>query len=221
MVDRVREIWENFTDRERVLVGTLGAVTLILVIALPLYLLSSSVSQLEKENGEIAEVLRDIQRARSRLARQRAQQLAAQARYDRRAPTLGAFLESKARERNQNAEDAPPLAISDVQREPERTDGRFTIRHTRARIQGADLAQTLRMLEEIKNSRYPVVLERIHIEPRGRNRDTAETVYNFQLGILAFDAPQRPGAEDDEDEEDESGGEDGEAPRRAGPPPPR
>jgi len=202
-MDRIRSIletlgayWENLTDRERTLLGVLGAVAAALVILLPVYLLSTSIGSLEEENSEITAALRRIAHSRGQLAAQQAEQAAADARYARRAPSLGSFLEAKAGEQE-------GLSISDVQHEPEREEDGFRIRHTRARFQNTGLRPAVQLLASIENSRYPVSIERIHVD-----HHQAGDRYNFQVGVLAFDrqggdadagVPSAPSAAADDD----------------------
>ncbi|MGE0791428.1 MAG: hypothetical protein AB7S26_37485 [Sandaracinaceae bacterium] len=167
--------WENLTERERRFVGALGVVAAALLIFLPVFMFTMTISDLETENERIVSALRRIQRARPRLLAQQAEQAAAELRYASRPPALGSFLEAKAAEQE-------GLAISDVQREPQREEGRFHILHTRARLQGVGLRPAIRMLASIKNSRYPVAIERIHVD-HSRPGDQ----YNFQIGVLAFE----------------------------------
>lgn len=190
LLSGVQSYWANLTDRERLLLGVLGGTAAALIVLLPVYLLSSSVSELEDENAEITSVLRRIARSRGQLAAQQAARLAAEQRYARPAPSLGSFLEAKARELD-------GLSVSDVQHEPEREQGRFRIRHTRARFQGTGLRNAILLLQNIKNSRYPVAVERVHVD-----HHQSGDRYNFQIGVLAFDregataaaaaAPERP-----------------------------
>lgn len=180
LLDGLKNYWENLTDRERRLLAVLGAVAGALLILLPVYLLSTSISDLEEDNARITAALRRISRSRGRLQAQEAERMAAQARYARRAPALGTFLEAKAGE-------LEGLSISDVQREPEREQGRFRIRHTRARFQNTGLRNAILFLESLENSRYPIAVERIHVD-----HHQSGDRYNFQIGVLAFD---REGAE--------------------------
>ncbi|MCC6878083.1 MAG: hypothetical protein IT378_27470, partial [Sandaracinaceae bacterium] len=155
--------------------GVLGGVFAALLILLPVFLLSASIADLEAENAQIVSAMREIQRARGRLASQRAERDAAEARYAQRAPSLGAYLEARAAEQE-------GLSISDVQHEPERELGRFRVRHTRARFQGTGLRAAILLLADVENSRYPVAIERIHVD----HHQTGDR-YNMQVGVLAFD----------------------------------
>lgn len=175
LLDALSSYWENLTDRERGLLGLLGAVAGVLLVLLPVFLLSTSIGDLEQDNERITSALRRISQSRGRLAAQQAKRQAAEIRYSQRAPTLGSFLEAKAGEQD-------GMTISDVHHEPEREQGRFRIRHSRARFQNTGLVAAMRMLAAIKNSRYPIAIERIHI-----NHNQSGDRYNLQIGVLAFD----------------------------------
>lgn len=157
LADGLKNYWENLTDRERRFLGALGGVAALILILLPVYLLTTSISDLEEENERITSALRRISHSRGRLAAQQAERLAAEQRYAQRAPALGTFLEAKAGELD-------GLMISDVQREPEREEGQFRIRHTRARFQNTGLRNAILFLQSVDQSRYPVSIERIHID---------------------------------------------------------
>ena len=207
----VRNYWENLTNRERMLLGTLGFVAGAMVILLPVWLLSQSINELQEENEEITAALREISGSRDQIAAQQAQRAAALQRYSRRAPSLGSFLEAKAGEHE-------GVSLSDVQHEPEREADGFRVRLTRARFQNVGLRPAIMFLASLKNSRYPVVLERVHVDHH-RTGDQ----YNFQVGLLAFDreggaTPDAGagGGADDESSSNRQGGR-----RRAGPPTPQ
>lgn len=202
LLEGLQTYWDNLSDRERRLLGILGAIAAGLLVLLPVYLLSTSISDLEEDNARITSALREIGHSRGRLRAQQAERMAAQARYARRAPSLGSFLEAKAGE-------LEGLMISDVQHEPEREQGQFRVRHSRARVQNSGLRNAVLLLESIENSRYPIAIERLHID-----HHQSGDRYNFQIGVLAFD---REGSEDaDAGVPRPRGDDDG----RAGPPAP-
>ena len=66
----LRTYWENLSERERMLVGVMGGVAGLLFILLPVYLLSTSISDLEEDNQQIPAALRRISHSRGRLAAQ-------------------------------------------------------------------------------------------------------------------------------------------------------
>lgn len=198
-LDGARAAFENLNERERKLVLVLGIVLVVLVVFLPLYLLTSSVSDIEEENEQIREALREISQHGGELAEWDAQRQAAERRYRNPAPPLGSFLEAKAREAGYDR----PLEVTD---QPEKVEGGFTRRNTRASLPNVDLRTAIDMMTAIENSPYPVAIERLHVE----HFQTGDR-YNIQLGVVAFDKERPAGAAAAEDEE--------ETERRPGSPP--
>ena len=95
MRERLEAIWAGFNDREKSLVSVMGVVALVLVVLLPVYLLSSTITALEEDNDAIELVLRDIGRAGPVLAARQAEAVASERRYDVRAPALGSYVEAQ------------------------------------------------------------------------------------------------------------------------------
>lgn len=197
ILDGLRSYWENLNARERLLLGVLGGVAAFLVVLLPVYLLGTSIGELEEENQEITQALRRIAHSRGRIAAMRAEQAGRDLRYESGAPGEQ-WLPTQV--------DQHHLSFSRVQQEPDRQAGRFRVHTTRASFQGAGLASSVRLLADLKNSRYPVAIERIHID-----HHSAGDSYNLEIGVLTFErqgggarardagvpqpaAPARPGA---------------------------
>lgn len=177
ILDGVRSYWDNLTERERRLMTVMGAVLGLLVVLLPVYFLSTSISSLEEENAELASALRQIGRSRSRIAAMRAEQAARDQRYEAGAPGEQ-WLPTQVSEHG--------LSFSRVQHEPERLVGRYRVATTRASFQGAGLRSAILLLTDLKNSRYPVAIERLHVD-----HNQAGDQYNLEVGVLTF---QREGA---------------------------
>lgn len=189
--DRFRMAWEGLNPRERSLVGALGGVVASLVVLGVVYGSTFAVSSIEEDNAEITQVLRDIGRARGRLRQREALQRVADARYATKAPPLGSFVEATA------SQMTPTLSVREVVDQPEKVEGAYTRRSVRANLPGVPLLSTLKLMESIANTPYPVAIERVQIE-----HFAAGDAYNVQLGLLAFDrnaaaratadAPARP-----------------------------
>ncbi len=188
--DSLRSAFDNLNDRERKLVGVLGAVLGALLVFLPIFLSASAIADVEDENAEIREILRSISNNRAEIAEQRAQREAAERRYDNPAPPLGSFLEAKAREAGYDR----PLEVTD---QPERVANGFTRRHVRADLPGVDLRTVVNMMTEIENSPYPVAIELVQIE-----HFQAGDRYNVEVGVIAFDKERRGRGDDDDDDDD-------------------
>lgn len=203
LTDRIRAYSDGLNDRERRLLGALGVVFALIVVVLPLYLVSSSISDIEEENRQISQVLRDIGRARGTLAQRQAEREAAQARYQQAAPPLGSFLEARATEQE--------LSLREVTDQPEKVVGDFRRRNVRATLPSVGLRNVIKLLTSIENSRFPVAVERIQIEHFRSGEDS----YNVQIGVIAYDA-QEPAASEGTDMRGETSMRAG----RAGPPAP-
>ena len=204
-LDGARAAYENLNERERRLVLALGVVLVLLVVFLPLYLLTSSVSDIEEENQQIRDALREISQHSGELAEWEAQREAAERQYQNPAPPLGSFLEAKAREAGYDR----PLEVTD---QPEKVESGFTRRNTRASLPNVDLRTAVEMMTAIENSPYPVAIERLHIE-----HFQAGDRYNIQLGVVAFDKNRAARGAAAADGEEEATRRPGSPP---GPPPP-
>lgn len=195
-----RNAFENLNDRERKLVGALGVVAAAIVLLLPVYLLTASISDLETENQKVSTVLRDIARARPQLMERRAEREAALALYDHHAPPLGGFVEAKARDQE--------LSLREATDQPDQVLGEYTRRAVRASLPNVGLRSVVKMFTSIENSRFPVAIDRIQIE-HFRSGDQ----YNITFGVVAYDN----GDDDDDAPPTPSKRSEG----RAGPPSPR
>lgn len=173
-MEALRAQWEALTEREKRLVRILGAVAVALVVMLPVYLLNAAIGDLERENDELASVLSEIVRAEDRIAQREAERAAAEARYDQRAPELGTFLEGRAGERQ--------MRIASVTNQPEVQEGRFRKRHVRASFPQTSLRQIIRLMTDLENARYPIALERVHVD-----HHQAGDQYNLELGVITYD----------------------------------
>jgi len=181
----IQDALDNLNERERKLVGVLGAVVVVIVVVLPFYLMTAAISDIETENQQIADVLRDIQRARSTLAQREAEREAAAARYRTKAPPLGSFIEARAGDEE--------LTLREVTDQPEQVIGSFRRRHVRASLPNVNLRPAIKMLTNIENSRFPVALERVQIE-HFRSGDS----YNVQLGVIAYERREEEAADDED-----------------------
>lgn len=175
MRDRLEQIWTGFNEREKRLVGALGAIAAVLVVLMPVYLLSSAISALEEDNDAIAAVLRDIDHAGPELAQREAEAAAAERRYDVRAPALGSFVESQCGEFD--------VTIQSVTNQPEVEEGRFRRRHVRASLPSAGLRAAVKLITSIEAAPYPIALERIHVE----HFQAGEDRFNVEIGVITYD----------------------------------
>lgn len=172
--DNVSAWFGALSERERRLLGIMGSVLLVMVIVIPMYLTVSGISNIEEENAQINEVLHDITRSETRLQEQKAAQNAVDRLYDRKAPALGGFLEESAQEFGVSG-----LSVTD---QPKVDLGGYSRRSVRVSLPRVELRPLIEMLADVKNSSYPVAIERIQLDG-GRLRKN----YNAKLAVNAYD----------------------------------
>ena len=199
-LDDIRSQIAGLNERERKMLTILGVVFAAIVVILPLYLISASISDIETENAAIDDVLQEIQEARVDLDRRDAEREAAMARYAPPAPPLGSFVENEANQQE--------LRLREVTDQPEQVFGEFRRREVRASMPNVELRPVIKMVTSIENSRYPVAVSRLQIENYRRGGS-----YNVELGVITFDRAQPAAEEGDDERHDEPRG-------RAGPPSP-
>ena len=173
-LDNVRSWVDSLSNRERRLLGVMGAVFVALLVAVPTYAAVSAISEVESENTEITQVLQDIHRAEPRLLQQKAERRAIERLYSRKAPSLGSFLEERAQQYGVTG-----LGITD---QPRLDMGDYARRSVRVSLPVVEVRPLIEMLADIENSTYPVAIEQIQMTG-GRMR----TGYTVKLAINAYD----------------------------------
>ena len=177
--DNVRSWADALSDRERRLLSIMAVVFAVIVVMLPMYLSISSISGIEAENSEIAQVLQDIRRSEPRLRQEKAERSAVERLYNRKAPSLGGFLEERAQQYGVTG-----LGVND---QPKLDMGGYSRRSVRVSLPVVELRPLIEMLADIENSSYPVSIERIQMTG-GRMR----TGYSVKLAVNAYDREGGP-----------------------------
>jgi hypothetical protein len=172
--DNLRSWATSLSDRERRLLGAMALVFGALLIVLPMYVGIASISDVETENEEIVQVLQDIQRSEPRLRQQKAEKKAIDELYQRKAPTLGGYLEERAQQYGVTG-----LSITD---QPKLDIGEYSRRSVRVNLPVVELRPLIELLADIENSSYPISIERIQMTG-GRMR----TGYTVKLAVSAYD----------------------------------
>lgn len=173
-VDNLQSWSDSLSERERRLLGTMAVVFLSMLIVVPMYVGISSISDIESENDEITQVLKDIERSEPRLRRQKAERKAIDNLYERKAPALGGFLEERAQEYGVSG-----LGITD---QPNLDIGDYSRRSVRVSLPVVEVRPLIEMLADIENSPYPISIERIQMTG-GRMRSG----YTVKLAVNAYD----------------------------------
>ena len=169
----------NFADlsqREKVMVGGLGTVLLGLLLYLGLFGVRSMVSDQRDENQAVRAAIQKIQVARTTMKSRQARKEAIAAKYAKKAPKLGGFLEQIFKEQ----EITPPESTD----KPEAPAGKkFMERVTNVKLKGVGGLALLRSLEKIEQSGHPVAITRMHIRKKPGEHDT----FDVELGVSAYD----------------------------------
>ena len=178
-LDNVRSWADALSSRERRLLSIMAVVFVAIIVILPMYIAIASISDIETENVEISQVLQDIRRSEPRLRQQKADRIAVEKLYNRKAPSLGGFLEERAQQYGVTG-----LGITD---QPDLDLGAYSRRSVRVSLPVVELRPLIEMLADIENSSYPIAIERIQMTG-GRMR----TGYTVQLGVDAYDRESGP-----------------------------
>ena len=183
-LDNVRNWADSLSHRERRLLSSMAVVFVAIVVVLPMVVAISSISDIETDNAEIAQVLQDIRRSEPRLRQEKAERLDVERLYSRKAPSLGGFLEERAQQYGVTG-----LGITD---QPRLDLGGYSRRSVRVSLPVVELRPLIEMLADIENSSYPISIERIQMTG-GRMR----TGYTVKLAVNAYDreAPSVEGQE--------------------------
>ena len=191
LLDRVRQAFENMSEREQRLVLLTGVVLGLLITALPLFLMTTANSDLEGENDEMRALIGRLSLDRTKLQRLAKEQERAMARYDQPTPPLGSFIEAAAKRQG--------LTIREVTEEPEKTIGLYQRRNVRITLPMVGLAEVINLLNDIVTSPHPVAIEQLNFEHH-KSGDS----YNVKIGVLTYDRKKR---ETKSDRDDDSTGE--------------
>lgn len=187
LLDRVRQAFENMSEREQRLVLLTGVVLGLLITALPLFLMTTANSDLEGENDEMRALIGRLSLDRTKLQRLAKEQERAMARYDQPTPPLGSFIEAAAKRQG--------LTIREVTEEPEKTIGLYQRRNVRITLPMVGLAEVINLLNDIVTSPHPVAIEQLNFEHH-KSGDS----YNVKIGVLTYDRKKREAKSDSDDD---------------------
>lgn len=174
LFERMRATWDALNDRERLLVGGLGALLAAFLLGFPLFWTARQNAEIEERNGELRAVLELIAAKRPQLQQLKQTRDEMQQRYRNRTPPLGSFLEQEAKRQN--------LTIREVTDQPEKSSGHYSRRSVTASIAEVDLTGIMNLLAGIGTSQYPVAIDHVQIE-----HYQPGDKYRFKLGVRTFD----------------------------------
>lgn len=180
LIANLKRAFDDLSEREKKLVITMGSIAAAMAIILPMYLVGSSVAELEEENAELSAVIAEIEASRKDLVKRKAEAELMMSRYDQKAPPLGTFIEQEARKQG--------LALQQVVDQPREALGDYTRRRVRVDLQKVSMRPILDLLVALENSPYPVTIDRLQID-HPQDGDS----FSVQIGLSTYDR-----AEDDD-----------------------
>lgn len=163
-------------ERERKLLGALGAVAGALLLVVAPIALVTALSTKQGENDDIRAVLSEIEDARSTINERKARHGAVVAKYANPAPPLAGFIEQAAKSQS--------LTAADTQDKPDTPHGKlYSERFTVVKMHKISMLPFVEMLQHIETSGHPVAITRLSVKPRPNEPDQYET----EVGISAYD----------------------------------
>ena len=187
LFESVRRAFDNMSEREQRLVTLTGAVLGLLLTAIPLFLMSTSNTELDDSNDEMRVLIARLSLERGKLQGLAKEHEAAMARYDNPTPPLGSFIEAEAKRQD--------LTIREVTEEPQKTVGRYQRRNVRVTLPNVGLSDVIHLLNNIVTSPHPVAIEQLNFE----HHKTGD-VYNVKIGVMTYDK-KRPSSNGDGDDD--------------------
>jgi hypothetical protein len=135
------------------------------------------------ENAALREAVSRVQSSRAAVKIRQARRDAVAARYARKAPKLGGFLEQLSKEHE--------VEIPESQDKPEVPIGkRYVERATTMRLRKVAGYPLVKFLEGVEKSGYPVAITRLNLRKRAGEHDA----FDVELGISAYDRNEPPPA---------------------------
>ena len=173
--------FSELAPRERRLVAGFGAVVVLMALLLVPFGIDAALRTRRQANAELRDAIHRLQAGRAQVkARQQRRDMVA-ARYAKRAPKLGGFLEQVAKDNN--------ITIPEAQDRPEVPIGkRYVERSTTVRLSRVPGLPLLKFLEKIEQSGFPVAITRLNLHKRSGDHDS----YDIELGVSAYDRNDTP-----------------------------
>lgn len=162
--------------RERKLVTVLGIVgAFVLLLAVP-FGLEAFVRSERSDNDEIRQALADVQDARDRVRDRQMKKDAIAARYARKTPPLGGYLEQAARQQKLEVAESTPL--------PDVPHGKRYVEHgENIHLKKTGMLPCAKFLESLEKSGYPITVSRLNIRKRSGENDS----YDIEIAVSSYD----------------------------------
>lgn len=194
--------WERMAPRERGWVAGLSITILVVATALGIYLLFSSISELEEGNADIREALATIAKNRDEYLEAKARAQAQEQRLGSDPPQLVADIESAAREET--------VQIAESNERPQLPVGKRWIQHdVDLKIRGVGLQALSNFMRRVETGARPIFFTRLSLKRRfseAEKLDAELTATAFERVKETAASKNKGGASDDKAPTTGSGG---------------
>lgn len=172
--ERVGLAWAKLSERERRMLGALGATAAVLVLIFPLFWITTQNGAIAEENAALRQAIQLLSERRVELKQLAEARRTSLARYRNKTPSLGTFLEGEAQKHG--------LTLQEITDDPEKAHGAYLRRGTRASIPEVGLTAVINLLSGILASPYPVAVHRVQLE-----HFQAGDNYTLKFGVVTYD----------------------------------
>ena len=181
MIGRLSARFAELSPRERRLVSILGLLFGAFLLFLVPFGLSATLGSRRDANAELREALVRVQASKSLVKARQARRDQVAARYAKKAPKLGGFLEQLGKD--------VKIEIPELQDRPDVPIGkRYVERSTQLRLRKVNGLALLKFLEKIEQSGYPLSVSRLNIRKRGTDHDS----FDVEMIVSAYDRNDVP-----------------------------
>jgi type II secretory pathway component PulM len=183
-MDGLKARWERLSERERLLVGAGAAATFLVMLAVIVFLVNSTLGDLRDDNAEIRQALKDIEANREAYVRVRSKVAQVESRIGKGTVQLEGLLESAA-----NASD---VLISETTEKPpvQIKNTKYIERAVDLRIRKCTLDQLAKFLKKIETGPNLVVVTGLH----ARVRDDKHEDLEVEMTVSTWErAPDKKG----------------------------
>jgi len=168
--------WERMPMREKRSVTILGIAIVVVAASLVIYMVFSSISDLEQSNGEVREALAAINKNRDSFLEAKARAAAQEARLGSDPPQLVADIEAAAREES--------MQIAESNERPPTSASKRWIEHdVDLKVREVDLKTLTSFLKRVETGKRPIFFTHLSLKRRFSDADKLDA----ELTAVAFE----------------------------------
>lgn len=193
----LRGRWDRLSNRERTLLGSLGGTLLLLVVLGVGFSITQGLSDLEGQNADIRQALRDIATNRDAYERAKSKTAQIEVRMGHGGVQLQGFLETAAKE-------AGVEIAETVERQPAPAGKKYIEKAVDLRLRKVGIDALAKFLRKIETGTNLVVVSSLNV----RSRDDKHEDLEVEMSVSTYEhAPeQKAGSKKNKDKDKENQG---------------